>query len=81
LFLVLDGVLDVQVDGVSLGDLGPGAIVGERAIVEKSARTATLVARTAVRVADAPAGALDPAALAELAQEHRRELVVDPAPS
>lgn len=81
LFLVLDGVLDVQVDGASLGDLGPGAVVGERAIIENSARTATLVARTAVRVAEAPADALDPAALAELAQGHRRELAVPPAPS
>ena len=31
LYLVLDGVLAVDVDGESLGDLGPGAIVGERA--------------------------------------------------
>jgi hypothetical protein len=74
LFLVLDGVLDVQVDGASLGDLGPGAVVGERAILEKSPRTATLAARTAVRVAEAPSAALDPAALAQLAEGHRREV-------
>jgi hypothetical protein len=74
LFLVLDGVLDVQVDSASLGDLGPGAVVGERAILENSPRTATLVARTALRVAEAPADAVDIAALAELAKGHRREL-------
>jgi hypothetical protein len=81
MFLVLDGVLDVQVDGNSLGDLGPGAIVGERAIIESSPRTATLIARTALRVAEAPAEALDPAALAELAQGHQREYAGNSASS
>lgn len=73
LFLVLDGILSVAVDGKQLGDLGPGAVVGERAILEHSARTATLTAVTAVRVAEAPADALDMAALANLAEGHRRE--------
>jgi hypothetical protein len=73
LFLVLDGVLSVAVDGQQLGDLGPGAVVGERAILEGSARTATLTAVTAVKVAEAPADALDRAALADLAAGHRRE--------
>jgi hypothetical protein len=76
LFLVLDGVLDVVVDGTKLGDIGPGAVVGERAVLERSPRTAALVARTTVRVAEAPADALDPAALAELAKGHRRELAI-----
>lgn len=74
LFLVLDGILDVQHDGRSLGDLGPGAVLGERAVLEASARTATLIARTAVRVAEAPADVVDRDALGELAQGHRREL-------
>lgn len=73
LFLILDGILDVQHDGASLGDIGPGAVVGERAIIEHSVRTATLLARTAVRVAEADATGLDRAALAELAMGHRRE--------
>lgn len=73
LFLVLDGILDVQVDGRSMGDLGPGAVLGERAVLEGSARTATLVARTPLRVAEAATDTLDPAALAELAKGHRRE--------
>jgi hypothetical protein len=74
LFLLMDGVLDVQHDGCSLGDLGPGAVLGERAVLEGSTRTATLIARTAVRVAVAPAEAIDRGALAELARCHRREL-------
>jgi hypothetical protein len=74
LFLVLDGTLDVQVDGRSLGDLGPGAVLGERAVLEHTTRTATLVARTTLRVAEAPTDTLNPAALTELAQGHRREL-------
>jgi hypothetical protein len=74
LFLVLDGVLDVSVDGNKLGDVGPGAVLGERAILESSPRTATLTAVTTVKVAEAPADAIDLAALAELAEGHRREL-------
>jgi hypothetical protein len=74
LFLVLDGVLDARHDGVSLGDLGPGAVVGERAVLEHTRRTASLIARTAVRVAEASADALDRTALAQLAAGHQREL-------
>jgi hypothetical protein len=73
LFLVLDGVLRVAVGGESLGELGPGAVVGERAVLEGGARTATLTALTPVRVAEAGADAIDPAALAVLAEGHRRE--------
>jgi len=78
LFLVLDGVLDVSVDGRQLGDLGPGAVVGERAILESSPRTATLTALTTVKVAEAPAEAVDREALAQLAQGHRREMADGP---
>jgi cyclic nucleotide-binding protein len=81
LFLVLDGVLDVAVDGRKVGDLGPGAVVGERAILESSPRTATLTAVTAVKVAEAPAEAIDLHALAELAHGHRREFADRPPTS
>jgi hypothetical protein len=78
LFLVLDGILEVTVDGTKLGDLGPGAVVGEHAVLESSPRTATLTALTPVRVAEAPAEAVDRAALTELAKGHRREVADDP---
>jgi hypothetical protein len=73
LYLLLDGILGVTVDDTKLGDLGPGAVIGEHAILEGTARTATLTALTQVRVACAPADAVDRAALAELARGHRRE--------
>jgi Cyclic nucleotide-binding domain len=73
LFLVLDGILEVTVDGEKLGDLGPGAVVGERAVLDSSPRTATLTALTPVRAAEAPADTVDRSVLAELATGHRRE--------
>jgi hypothetical protein len=73
LFLVLDGMLAVTVDGKELGVVGPGAVLGERAILENTRRTATLTAMTQVRVAAAPAEAIDREALTRLADLHRRE--------
>ena len=73
LFLVLDGVLTVEVNGEPLAEIGPGAVLGERAILEGGTRTSTLRAATAVKVAAAAASAIDPAALAELREGHRRE--------
>ncbi|MFP5317059.1 MAG: cyclic nucleotide-binding domain-containing protein [Acidimicrobiia bacterium] len=73
LYLLLDGVLVVDVDGRDLGEIGPGAILGERAALEGGLRTATLRAVTPVRVAVVPAEAVDPDARAELSRGHRRE--------
>ncbi|TVR17988.1 MAG: hypothetical protein EA387_15570 [Nitriliruptor sp.] len=73
LFLLLDGVVVVEVDDQPLAELGPGSIVGERAVLEGGVRTATLRATTPVRVAVARGDQLDPAALTELASGHRRE--------
>ena len=42
LFLLFDGVLEVEVDGASVATLGPGSIVGERALFEAGRRVATL---------------------------------------
>ena len=58
-YLVLDGVLRVEVDGERLAECGPGALLGERAHVEGGARTSSLVAVTVCRVASVPAEALD----------------------
>jgi hypothetical protein len=73
LYLLLDGVLAVFVDGEKLAELGPGAILGERAILEGGQRTGTLRAVTPVRVAVAAADQIDMTALAEVAGGHRRE--------
>lgn len=73
LYLLLDGVLAVAVDGTVLAELGPGAVLGERAVLEGGLRTATLTAVTPVRVAVAAAGSVDRDALAALATGHRRE--------
>jgi Cyclic nucleotide-binding domain len=51
LYLILDGVLAVERDGEEIAEVGPGAIVGEQALLQEDAkRTATLRARTAARV-------------------------------
>jgi hypothetical protein len=73
LFLLLDGVLSVEVGGEKLVDLGPGAVLGERAVVEGGARTATLRAVTPCKVAAVSGEQIAPAALSELAGGHRRE--------
>ena len=72
-FLLLDGVVTVEVDGRQLAEIGPGAVLGERAALEGGVRTATVTAVTPVRLAVARADSLDRAALAELAAGHRRE--------
>ncbi len=73
LFLLLDGVLSIEVDGQHLADLGPGAILGERAVLEGGRRTSTLRAVTPCTVAVASADQVDRETLAEVAKGHRRE--------
>jgi CRP-like cAMP-binding protein len=73
LFVVLDGMLAVEVDRTEVGDVGPGAVVGERALLEGGARTATLRAITAAKVAAVSADAVDHDALRDLTVQHRRE--------
>ncbi len=72
-FLLLDGVLDVEVDGEPLAEFGPGAILGERALLEGGTRTSTLRARTRCRVAVATADQVDREALTLLSEGHKRE--------
>jgi hypothetical protein len=72
-FLLLDGVLTVDVDGKTLGELGPGAVLGERALIEGGVRTSTLRAATSCKVAVAAGDQIDRSVLAELSTGHRRE--------
>jgi hypothetical protein len=73
MFLVLDGTFAVEVDGQPVAQVGPGAIIGERAVVEKGSRTATVRAMTACRVVRVPRRYADERELSEIARGHRRE--------
>jgi cyclic nucleotide-binding protein len=68
LYLLFDGLLAVEVDGRTVGEIGPGAVVGEVALLEGGRRTATLRAVTPCRVAAVPGDRVDRAVLAELAR-------------
>ncbi len=71
--LILDGMLQVEIDGEVVAELGPGAIVGERAILEGGDATATVKAVTDVRVANIDPDSFDQADLEQVAAGHRRE--------
>ena len=71
LYLLLDGVVAVEVDGDEVAEIGPGAILGERAVLEGGKRMATLQARTRVRVGVVPADAIDREAIEKLAAGRR----------
>lgn len=72
-YLILDGMFVVEVDGEEVAEIGPGAVVGERAALEGGTRTATLRATTRARVAEASPQSLPPAELDTLAGTHHRE--------
>ena len=71
LYLVLDGVLTVDIDGEEVAEIGPGAIVGEKALLEGGTRTATLGAQTRCRVAVIPGELIDRQELEDLAATRR----------
>ncbi|MFN8034313.1 MAG: cyclic nucleotide-binding domain-containing protein [Acidimicrobiia bacterium] len=73
IFLLLNGVFSVEVDGEALAEIGPGAILGERAAIEGGARTSTLRALTKAKVAVVRPDQLDRAALESISDGHRRE--------
>jgi CRP-like cAMP-binding protein len=73
LFLLLDGVLVVEVDDTAVAEIGPGAVLGERSILEGGLRTSTLRALTPAKVAVASVEQIDRETLEELAKGHRRE--------
>jgi anti-anti-sigma factor len=70
-FLVLDGILRVDEDGSARGEIGPGAVVGEGAILESGHRTASLTAVTKCTVAVAERGCIDVTSLERIAEAHR----------
>ena len=77
IYLLLDGVVNVAVDGEDVAAVGPGALIGERAVLEGGRRTATLTAASACKIAEARKVELDLDALAKVSEGHRREEVAD----
>jgi hypothetical protein len=71
--LLLDGVVSIDVDGEVVAEVGPGAILGERAVIEHGRRTSTVTAATNCRIAVADSADLDPEALQLIGRGHRRE--------
>ena len=63
----------MDVDGEGVAELGPGAVIGERSVLEGGLATATVTATTPVRTAKVPASDLDVTALEEVASTHRSE--------
>ena len=72
LFLILDGVVDVEVDGEEVAELGPGTLLGEMALLEGGKRQASVYATTPVRAVVVPPDAVDESALGELAASRQR---------
>jgi hypothetical protein len=70
-YLVLDGVFAVEIDGREVTEIGPGAVVGERAALEGGVRTATLRATTRARVAAIAPDELNALELEQLASSRR----------
>ena len=67
-------MLDVEVNGDVVAQVGPGAILGVRAPIEGGLRTATLRAATRCRVVVIPPDVLDQAEIVTLATGQRREM-------
>jgi hypothetical protein len=73
LYLLLDGVLGVEVVGEQIAEMGPGTMLGERASLEGGVRTATLRALTPCRVVVIASELVGEGELATLAADRRRE--------
>jgi len=73
LYLLLDGVLGVEVNGEQVAEMGPGTMLGERSSLEGGIRTSTLRALTPCRVAVIPSELVTERELAALAVDRQRE--------
>jgi Cyclic nucleotide-binding domain len=73
LYLLLDGVLGVEVDGEQVAEMGPGTMLGERASLEGGTRTATLRALTPCRLAVITSELVSEREMAVLAADRQRE--------
>jgi hypothetical protein len=71
-FILLDGLLDVEVNGETVAQVGSGAILGERAVLGDRRRTATLRAVRSSRVAVVGSDQIARAQLAEISASRAR---------
>jgi hypothetical protein len=69
LFLLLDGLLSVEVDGTAVAEVAPGAVLGELALLRGGRRQATLRATTPSRVAHVRGDQINRASLERLTQD------------
>jgi Cyclic nucleotide-binding domain len=77
-YLLFDGVMTVERDGEPVAELGPGAVLGEMAVLSGGVRTATVRAVTSCRVAVVPGDRLDREALERIAEGRRAERTDSP---
>jgi hypothetical protein len=70
IFVLLDGVFDVEIDGEVVAQVGSGAILGEKAALGDGRRTATLRAVRSSRVAVISSDAISRPDLAEISASH-----------
>jgi cyclic nucleotide-binding protein len=80
LFILLDGVLDVEENRVVVAQVGSGAVLGERAVLEGGRRTATLRAARSSRVAVIRADQISRDRLAQITRA-RSERRAAPSPA
>jgi CRP-like cAMP-binding protein len=69
LYLLFDGMLRVEIDGDPVAVVGPGAILGEQALLNDGTRSATLRALTPCRVAVVDRRDVDLEALRRIARD------------
>jgi CRP-like cAMP-binding protein len=50
MYVIIDGEIEVTVNGTVVGEAGPGEAMGEMALIDNSVRSATAVAKTDARV-------------------------------
>ena len=73
IYLLLDRVLTVWVDGIQVGELGPGAVVGERAVLEMAAGPPPCALSPAASSPPPERTPSDRDSLASLAEPHHQE--------
>lgn len=68
--LILDGFVDIDIDGEVVAESGPGTVIGERSVLQGGRRTATVTATTPVKVAEIDCTEIDLRAREQLQQQH-----------